>query len=722
MFIWLCFAYITFIKRGNRYRKRNNNMQTLKLNPEIQNSQGASWWRGLFKMSLMLIAATLVACGGGGSGTIDAPAAPIVIAPPPVSSTQPHTVELLAGAIGGDGYRDGAAATSRLSSNSYVEYTEPDGAIIVGDNGNQAVRRISADRTTVSTVFRERGFASIVRTPNGFVGSSGTRLFSVDLTAASPASVLLAGSNNGASIDGVGAAARFSFFNLLARATDGTIYVADVINRTVRKVLLDGTVSTLAGSSGLEGFNDGTGSAARFGNIQGIAVDAASNVYVADRTRIRRITPAGVVSTFAGSEAGTNYIDGVGAAAIFVNLSGLSLSPDGSALIAVDNSSVIRRIELATAQVTTLFVPSAAPTKEDGPVATARVSSIGRAIQDASGNLIFHDFSAAKVRNIAVSAGLATTVSTLAGVASNLGNVDGSAAVARFNEITGFSLVRGSNFAFVRDGARLARVNAEGAVSTLATGVSFPSAMANDAAGNVYVATYNNTVEKITPAGALSTLAGVAGEAGNADGAVGVARLGQMSAMAIAADGSVLVADASGRIVRRISSDGSVTTLAGNLVTSGNSAGNGVAASFGRIESMAYLPNGDLMILTAGEFYKMTPAGVVTALYTRASAGAGYVFVSSSALSTDAAGNTYAASVASNSQPGTVFKLSNAGALTRVIEFGLAGERFAVLGGGGSTNETLGFSLMAETSTTLEFWAASRQENAIFKILIPKVP
>src|SRR3989442_967329 len=120
-------------------------------------------------------------------------------------------------------------------------------------------------------------------------------------------------------VDGVGAAARFNFSRGVATDSAGNVYVADSGNGTIRKITPAGVVSTLAGTAGVGGSTDATGAAASFNSPFGVATDSAGNVYVADTANhtIRKITPAGVVTTLAGTAGVTGSTDATGAAARF---------------------------------------------------------------------------------------------------------------------------------------------------------------------------------------------------------------------------------------------------------------------------------------------------------------------------------------------------------------------------------------------------------------------
>lgn len=131
-----------------------------------------------------------------------------------------------------------------------------------------------------------------------------------------------AGSPGGAGVvDGTGSAARFNYPVATAfdDATTGNIYVCDLLAHVIRKVTPQGVVTLFAGSPGLTGSNDGIGTAARFNQPHGICVDPSGNVFVVDNNNqtIRKITPAGVVSTFAGSAYLIGSADGTGNATRF---------------------------------------------------------------------------------------------------------------------------------------------------------------------------------------------------------------------------------------------------------------------------------------------------------------------------------------------------------------------------------------------------------------------
>ena len=287
--------------------------------------------------------------------------------------------------------------------------------------------------------------------------------------------------------DGTGAASRFSYPSGVGADTAGNLYIADTDNHTIRKIVATtGSVTTLAGLAGSSGSADGTGSAARFNNPSGIAADSAGNVYVADtmNNTLRMINAQGVVTTLAGSPGVAGSADATGSTALFQGPQGLAIDGSNNVYVADTNNHTIRKV-----------VPS------------TRV------------------------------------VTTVAGLAGNLGSADGLGSQGRFN---------------------------------------FPSGVAVDPAGNLYVAdTENHTIRQILPSGMVNTLAGLAGNSGGADGTGSTARFDSPSDLTVDASGNIYVADTDNFTIRKlVPSTGSVTTLAGLAGTSGSADGIGSAVRF----------------------------------------------------------------------------------------------------------------------------------------------
>ena len=317
-----------------------------------------------------------------------------------------------------------------------------------------------------------------------------------------------------------------------------------------------GVVSTLAGS-GASGYTDGTGTSAQFKYPFGVAVDGAGNVYVADQSnhRIRKITTSGVVSTLAGSTSG--YTDGTGTSAQFKYPTGVAVDGAGNVYVADLSNHRIRKIT-TSGVVSTLAGSSQGYT--DGTGTSAKFDYPYGVAVDGAGNVYVADESNHRIRKITTSG----VVSTLAG--STYGYTDGTGASAQFKYPYGVA-VDGAGNVYVADryNQLIRKITTSGVVSTLAgstygytdgTGTSAkfynPTGVAVDGAGNVYVADYaNHSIRKITTSGVVSTLAG-SGTYGYTDGTGTSAKFDSPTGVAVDGAGNVYVADESNHSIRKI--------------------------------------------------------------------------------------------------------------------------------------------------------------------------
>lgn len=340
--------------------------------------------------------------------------------------------------------------------------------------------------------------------------ASGTALRAADKSLTRVTVTTFAGAADTGNADGAGVAARFDFPYALAADGAGNVYIADSNNQTIRKITAAGTVTTLAGSAGVFGSSDGKGSLAQFSSPQGVAVDKAGNLYVTDTNNqtVRRISPAGVVTTLAGTAGITGSADGNGGEAQFDLPSGVAVDGSGNIYVADSNNQTIRKITPAGTVIT--FAGSAGiHGATDGLGGAARFSGPQGVAVDGSGNVYVADTNNQAVRKISP----AGNVTTLAGAVGVAGSADGTGTAARFN---------------------------------------YPFSLAVDASGNVYVADlWNSTIRKITPEGVVTTLAGVAKTPGTADGQGNVARFCGPRAVAFDGVGRIFVADTGNNVIRK---------------------------------------------------------------------------------------------------------------------------------------------------------------------------
>jgi sugar lactone lactonase YvrE len=465
---------------------------------------------------------------------------------------------------------------------------DANGNLFVADYGNNAIRKITP--------------AGVVSTYAGVVGSAGSN-------------------------DGPRNSARFFGPRDLAFDKAGNLYVSDTPAHTIRKITPDGTVSTLAGLAGQWGSVDGAGAAARFTTPAGIGVDRNGNVFVVDEfdNVIRKITPAGVATTFAGLTGVWGYEDGVGSAARFDGPTGLAVDANDNLFVTDTYNTLIRKVT-PSAVVTTLAGSRGSSGSSDGVGNSASFYTPVALDIDAAGNLIVAD--GARVRKVTADG----VVTTLAGNFTESGNADGTGTEALFQWIYGVAADAQGN-GFVSDflNQTIRRVTPAGVVTTFAGFASAgsddggpgvarfynPTDVEVDASGNVFVADAgNNTIRKITAGGQVSTLAGRAGSYGDADGQGSAARFAMPKYLALGGGGELYVSDVGNATIRKVTPDGTVSLLAGSAGQFGDTDGSGTAARFGSPGGMAVDGGGNVIVADRSNntIRKVTPAGVVSTL------------------------------------------------------------------------------------------------------------
>ncbi len=305
----------------------------------------------------------------------------------------------------------------------------------------------------------------------------------------------LAGSTSGF-LDGTGNTAKFQIPGGITNDAAGNIYVGDVGNNKIRKVTPAGVVTTFAGSTA--GFINGTGTNAKFNNPNYITIDMNGNLFVADVANycIRKITPMGVVTTIAGSGF-PGYVDGSGSSPRFQIITG----------IAVDNQGVIYVTE-RVGRIRKITPSGTVTTFASNPTAGFSAELLGLAI-DFNGNLYVADSFNFSIKKITPTG----TVTTFAGTGID-GFANGAGTIAQF---------------------------------------SYPTDVATDVLGNVYVSDYGNSrIRKISPSGVVTTLAG-SGTLGFADGDSSIAQFNNPQGITVDNGGNIYVADKNNHKIRKIS-------------------------------------------------------------------------------------------------------------------------------------------------------------------------
>ncbi len=480
--------------------------------------------------------------------------------------------------------------------------------------------------------------------------------------------------------------------------SSGNVYVSDPNNNRVMKISPSGTLTVVAGNGlcGLSG-NDGPATAAALCSPYGLALDATGNLLVVERyaNRIRKVSPAGIISLFAGT--GTAGFSGDGGPATGANLRqpmGIALDSAGNLYIAEYYNARVRKVS-ASGVITTFAGTGASGMGGDGgPATAAKVSPTGLAT-DSAGNVYIADYGNRVVRRVDRNG----VISTFAGGgASTPSNVPATSAALR--SPSDVKLDAAGNVLIVDSGLnQVFRVNAAGIITIVAgnlvrdfvgdggpaANASFafvdsleiiPSCLATDGAGNLYICdTFNSRLRRVNSAGIITTVAGNGSYKFSGDG--GSARSANLSnPHGVIKDtaGNLYVVDTINNRIRKIATDGTISTIAGTgFYGYAGDGGPAIAARMALPTAIAFDRQGNLLV---ADFFNhairsISPSGVITTLAGAPSrqglAGDGGPAVNASlnfpiGVSADGGGNVYIAD-ANNHR---IRKVNAAGIITTV--------------------------------------------------------
>ena len=470
------------------------------------------------------------------------------------------------------------------------------------------------------------------------------------------------------SIDGSNQQALFNGPQGTAVDAAGDVYVADTNNGIIREITRGGVVTTIAGTAGVIGSSDGTGPAAKFSSPQGIAVDGNGNVFVADSDNgtIRKIAPGGVVTTLAGTAGTAGSNDGTGPAAQFGRPVALTVDSADNVYVSDSVNCTIRKVTQGGV-VTTLAGTAGVTGGEDGTGPAAQFNYPAGMTLGGDGNLYVVDVINCTIRQVT----LAGVVTTVVGTAGASGTGDGTGPAAQFDFPLGIA-ASGSTL-YILDGNNVVRsMSMSFAVTTLnipSAQFDYLSGIAADSTGNLYLGdSNNNTIDEVSPSLNVSILAGLLGISGSQDGSLVPAEFDTPTGTAVDANGNVYVADRGNNTVREIFPSGQATTIAGTPGTAGYQ--DGTTALFNAPSAVAVDGSGNVYVADTNNnaIRKITPgvgvstfAGGVTFLSPSDPNAASQVN-SPGGIAVDAAGNVFVA----NSGPdiSSILKITSTGTVS----------------------------------------------------------
>lgn len=555
---------------------------------------------------------------GPATDVVDVPAASDA-RPDVVVDAGTGTLSLVAGTLSGTGNLDGRGIEARLTSPVGVVY---DGARYFYIGESCSIRRVDpTDGYAVTTIAGVvRGCAELDGTGiNARVTSLFSMAFDVgrnnlywtepgihvirrmDVVTGAVTTFAGAATSPG-STDATGVAARFNSPRGLA-IIGRAMFVADEMNDVIRRVDLDtAAVTTVAGAVGMSSDVNATGSAARFTRPFTLAGDGAGHLFVGDLTTnvIRQVVLADYsVTTLAGNGGRYMLVDGVGAAARFDQVIGMTSDNAGHLFVTELANQAMRRVDISTRMVTTLAGGASDLGTDDGVVPTGKIYQ-PMGVVWVGGDLTFVDSQFGQMRRLALAT---NTLTTLVGPRRSLSNQLGIGGIA--SDGTNYYLSRSNTIEQldVDTGARTVLAGVQG-MSAVTDGIGAAARIGGQGsivygAGALYWYESGRAVIRRMDLAtrAVTTLVGLAGSSGDVDGVGSAARLGFPFAL-VYADGRLYFPEANDRTLRMIDvATRTVTTIAGMQYATQWLDGVGLAARFRFPSRMTYDGMGHMYIV-----------------------------------------------------------------------------------------------------------------------------
>ena len=376
-------------------------------------------------------------------------------------------------------------------------------------------------------------------------------------------------------------------------------------------------VQTVAGSSNIG--DGGPAIAAQITNIQGIAVDAAGNLYLADtdNARIRKVATNGAITTLAGSGIVGFAGDGGAAASAQLNLPyGVAVDSKGAVYVADLGNNRVRRIGPDGTISTVAGTGTAASTGDGGLATAASLDSPRNLAVDSAGNLYISEFNGHRVRKVAAADG---TISTFAGAGvAGFSGDNGPPAQAQLAYPAGLSFDSGGSLYIADSGNNRVRRIMAGTIATVVgagnTALVAPVAVVVGGAASIYVADYNPMVHMLTAGGVWTLFAGVGAAGFSGDGGpASAAQLMQPHDIAIDASGDLYIAD--GVRLRKVDTHGNISTVAGDgYLNAVGDFGPATSALLYQPSGVTLDAQGNLYIADTGtqRVRQVTPSGTIT--------------------------------------------------------------------------------------------------------------